>query len=209
MNRQTGQMLALGAVFQAAILADQVARTGQAQPEALRCLLASLLVRNPENTEAVYAHEHLNTLQDGYRLLQGTLERNSRVLQLPALKYGLAILSLERRLARNPAMLEQIGQRLDQIQLQAGHFGIAHDNVIAAFGGLYQDTLSTFRQRIQIHGEMNYLQQADKAALIRALLLAGIRAARLWRQLGGHRWQLVFRRTRLLAALQPLLHPPG
>jgi adenylosuccinate lyase len=38
---------------------------------------------------------------------------------------------------------------------------------------------------------MRNLQQPSNAAKIRALLLAGIRSARLWRQLGGHRWQLV------------------
>ena len=37
------------------------------------------------------------------------------------------------------------------------------------------------------------------------LLLAGIRSARLWRQLGGHRWQLVFSRRKLLKALYPML----
>jgi high frequency lysogenization protein len=36
---------------------------------------------------------------------------------------------------------------------------------------------------------------------IRALLLAGIRSARLWRQLGGHRWQLVISRRKLLNEL--------
>ena len=35
--------------------------------------------------------------------------------------------------------------------------------------------------------------------------LTGIRAARLWRQLGGHRWQLVFSRRKLLNELRPLL----
>ena len=40
---------------------------------------------------------------------------------------------------------------------------------------------------------------------IRALLLAGIRSARLWRQLGGHRWQLVISRRKLLKELYPLM----
>jgi len=52
---------------------------------------------------------------------------------------------------------------------------------------------------------MRYLQQSTNAARIRALLLAGIRSARLWRQLGGHRWQLLFSRRKLLAELYPLL----
>ncbi|HCA65979.1 MAG TPA: lysogenization regulator HflD, partial [Pseudomonas sp.] len=33
----------------------------------------------------------------------------------------------------------------------------------------------------------------------------GIRSARLWRQLGGHRWQLIFSRRKLLDALYPRL----
>ena len=79
-------------------------------------------------------------------------------------------------------MLQVIGSRLDQIQQQVEHFGLTHENVVASFGGLYQDTLSTFRQRIQVQGDMRHLQQSDNAAKIRALLLSGIRSARLWRQ---------------------------
>ena len=45
------------------------------------------------------------------------------------------------------------------------------------------DVLSTLRQRIQVHGDMRNLQQPNNASKIRALLLAGIRSARLWRQL--------------------------
>jgi high frequency lysogenization protein len=77
--------------------------------------------------------------------------------------------------------------------------------VIAACGALYQDTISTFRLRIQVQGDMRFLQQAGNAARIRALLLTGIRSARLWRQLGGHRWQLVFSRSKLLKELPPLM----
>jgi high frequency lysogenization protein len=54
---------------------------------------------------------------------------------------------------------------------------------------------------------MRHLQQSDNAAKIRALLLAGIRSARLWRQLGGHRWQMIFSRRKMLDALYPLLRP--
>ena len=121
------------------------------------------------------------------------------------LRYALALLGLERQLAKRDDMLQVIGNRLDQIQNQVEHFGLTHDNVVAACGALYQDTLSTFRQRIQVHGDMRFLQQPAVAAKVRALLLTGIRSARLWRQLGGHRWQLVFSRGKLLKELYPLL----
>ena len=194
------QLVALGAVFEAAVLADKIARTGQVSEASMGCMLGSLLVRDPQTTLDVYGGDDLN-LRDGYRALISSLERNPSALQREPLRYALAMIGLERQLDKRGDMLQVMGSRLDQIQQQVEHFGLVHDNVIAACGGLYQDTISTFRQRIQVHGDMRFLQQPNNAAKIRALLLAGIRSARLWRQLGGHRWQLVFSRGKLLKAL--------
>ncbi|WP_343350191.1 high frequency lysogenization protein HflD [Pseudomonas sediminis] len=194
------QLVALGAVFEAAVLADKIARTGQVSEASMGCMLGSLLVRDPKSTLDVYGGDDLN-LRDGYRALISSLERNPSALQREPLRYALAMVGLERQLDKRGDMLQVMGSRLDQIQQQVEHFGLVHDNVIAACGGLYQDTISTFRQRIQVHGDMRFLQQPNNAAKIRALLLAGIRSARLWRQLGGHRWQLVFSRSKLLKEL--------
>lgn len=198
------QLIALGAVFEAAFLVDKIAKSGQISEAPLGCMLGSLLVRDPKNTLDVYGGDDLN-LRDGYRALVSALERDPSTLQRDSLRYALALLGLERKLAKRDDMLQIMGSRLDQIQQQVQHFGLVHDNVIAACGGLYQDTLSTFSQRIQVQGDMRHLQQPSNAAKIRALLLTGIRAARLWRQLGGHRWQLVFSRRKLLNELRPLL----
>ena len=198
------QLVALGAVFEAAFLVDKIAKSGQISEAPLGCMLGSLLVRDPQNTLEVYGGDDLN-LRDGYRALVSALERDPSTLQRDSLRYALALLGLERKLAKRDDMLQIMGSRLDQIQQQVQHFGLVHDNVIAACGGLYQDTLSTFSQRIQVQGDMRHLQQPSNAAKIRALLLTGIRAARLWRQLGGHRWQLVFSRGKLLNELRPLL----
>lgn len=197
------QLVALGAVFEAAVLADKIARTGQVSEASMGCMLGSLLVRDPKSTLDVYGGDDLN-LRDGYRALISSLERNPSALQREPLRYALAMIGLERQLDKRGDMLQVMGSRLDQIQQQVEHFGLVHDNVIAACGGLYQDTISTFRQRIQVHGDMRFLQQPNNAAKIRALLLAGIRSARLWRQLGGHRWQLVFSRGKLLKELYEL-----
>ncbi len=200
------QLVALGAVFQAATLVDRIARTGQSAPAPLGCLLRSLLVRSPDSTLEIYGGDDIN-LRDGYRALVGALERESSTLQREPLRYALAMIGLERQLDRRGDMLDVIASRLDQIEMQVEHFGIDHPNVIASFAALYQDTLSTFRQRIQVQGDMRHLQQPDNAAKIRALLLAGIRSARLWRQLGGHRWQMIFSRRKLLDALYPRVRP--
>ncbi len=198
------QLVALGAVFEAAVLVDRIARTGQVPNAALGNMLGSLLVREDKPALEIYGGDDLN-LRDGYRALVGALERDTSSLQREPLRYALAMIGLERQLDKRSDLLQVIGSRLDQIQQQVDHFGLTHENVIASFGGLYQDTLSTFRQRIQVQGDMRHLQQSDNAAKIRALLLAGIRSARLWRQLGGHRWQMVFSRRKLLDTLYPVL----
>ncbi|MDH1263583.1 high frequency lysogenization protein HflD [Pseudomonas sp. GD03944] len=198
------QLIALGAVFESAVLVDKLARTGQIGDPAVACMLGSLLVRDPQSTLDVYSGDDLN-LRDGYKALASALERDPTSLQRDPLRYALALLALERQLAKRDDLLQLMGSRLDQIQQQVEHFGLVHDNVVASCGALYQDTISTFRQRIQVQGDMRHLQQPDNAAKIRALLLAGIRSARLWRQLGGHRWQLVFGRGKLLKELYPLL----
>ncbi len=198
------QLVALGAVFEAATLVDRIARTGQISNAALGCMLGSLLVREEKPPLEIYGGDDIN-LRDGYRALVGALERDTSSLQREPLRYALAMIGLERQLDKRSDLLQVIGSRLDQIQQQVEHFGPTHENVVASFGGLYQDTLSTFRQRIQVQGDMRHLQQTDNAAKIRALLLAGIRAARLWRQLGGHRWQMIFSRRKMLDALYPLL----
>ncbi|MGN8258671.1 high frequency lysogenization protein HflD [Pseudomonas sp. SMSB3] len=198
------QLTALGGVFQAAVLVDRIARTGQASEADIGCMLGSLLVRDPKDTLEVFGGDDLN-LRDGYRALVGALERDPSSLQREPLRYALSMLGLERQLHKRGDLLDTIANRLPQIQSQADHFGLVHENVIASAGGLYQDTLSTLRQRIQVHGDMRFLQQPSNASKIRALLLAGIRAARLWRQLGGHRWQLVFSRRKLLNELYDMM----
>lgn len=204
MNREQERLLALAGVFEAAALVDRLAKTGQVQEGALGCMLGSLLVRSPKDTLEVYGGDHLN-LRDGMRALAGALERNPQSLPRETLRYAVALISLQRQLDKRDDMLQVIGNRLQQIDSQAQLFGIAHDNVIAACAALYQDTLSTFRQRIQVHGEMRHLQDSRNADKVRALLLAGIRSAMLWRQLGGRRWQLLFSRRKLLDQLYPLL----
>jgi len=59
--------------------------------------------------------------------------------------------------------------------------------------------------RLSISGKPEFLKQPDKVAFIRALLLAGIRSAILWRQVGGRQWRLVFQRRRMLTQAEQLL----
>ena len=199
------QITALGGVFQAAALVDKLAHSGQVSDAALAYMLKTLLVRNPETTLDVYGGDDLG-LRDGYKLLLAVLERETNNLPRESLReslrYVVSMLSLERQFSRRDDLLEIAGKRIPKIEQQVELYGISSDNIASSFGSLYQDTISTFKQRIQVHGDMRFLQQEATAAKVRALLFAGIRSARLWRQLGGRRWHLLTKRGSMLTELR-------
>lgn len=201
--------LALAGIFQAAALVEQLAKTGHVPSAAYRCSIESLFALNPPDTLSVYGS--VANLQVGLELLRETLlsDTPNSAPNAPrareALRYALGILHLQKKLNGRKDMLGVLGSRLQQAARQAEHFGATHENVVGNIGDLYQETLSTFSFRIQVTGDQDYLRQPRIASEVRALLLAGIRSATLWRQLGGNRWQLLLRRKRLAANAEPLL----
>lgn len=195
------QITALGGVFQAAALVDKLAHSGQVSDAALAYMLKTLLVRNPETTLDVYGGDDLG-LRDGYKLLLAVLEREINNLPRESLRYVVSMLSLERQFSRRDDLLEIAALRIPKIEQQVELYGMSSDTIASSFGSLYQDTISTFKQRIQVHGDMRFLQQEATAAKVRALLFAGIRSARLWRQLGGRRWHLLTKRGSMLSELR-------
>jgi len=194
--------LALAGVVQAAILVEQVAKTGQVQQDAYKCSIESLFDLNPASTLAVYggSAQHLRI---GLEALRDMLAGQHKHQE--AMRYALGALHLQKKLAGRKDMLNTIATRVSQAASQAEHFSSTHDNVIGNLGQVYSETISTFRFRIQVMGDYNYLQQTRIASQIRALLLASIRSAMLWRQLGGNRWQLLFQRKALASQVDQLL----
>jgi high frequency lysogenization protein len=70
---------------------------------------------------------------------------------------------------------------------------------------LYRQSISNISPRIIVKGKPLFLQNPDTQNRIRALLLAGIRSAVLWRQLGGTRLQLLFSRKSIVSDAEELL----
>lgn len=196
------QILALAGVFQAASLVHQIAHRGTCPEDAMAATVNSLFVTDPENTLDVFGD--LYGLREGLSVMGGVLDRQNGAKDVDILRYALNLVHLESRLKKQPEMLDTIAKRLAQARRGVDHFGVLHSNVIANVASIYVDTISTFRMRIQVSGEPMYLRVEDNAARIRALLLAGIRAAFLWRQLGGRRWQLVFRRRQVIEGANDL-----
>lgn len=199
----TEQAIALAGIAQAAALANQLAREGRADSNAMAGTVHSILMLDAANTESIYIDRH--HLQLGLQAVRDTFERDSGT-HADVLRYCASLLHLQRQLARNAPMLDTLRNRLLQIQKQVDiHGGETHSQVISSLAALYADTLSTFRFRIQINGNPQYLQQDNIASQIRTVLLGGVRAVMLWRQLGGSRLDFIFKRKAIYQATLALL----
>lgn len=195
--------LALAGVFQSAALVEQLAKTGYVPPKPFKANIDSLFQMNPDCTDAVYGGiEHMEL---GLSVLADVLHHHKNNDYRESLRYVLGVLHLQKKLSGNSKMIATVGERLDKTKHQVEHFGSTHDNVIANLADIYTETISSFRFRIQVSGDYNYLQQTRIASQIRALLFAGIRSSMLWRQVGGKRWQVIFSRKRLAREADAML----
>jgi high frequency lysogenization protein len=196
-------VIALAGVTQAVDLMDKLAKTGYLNSADFETCVSSLFEQNPASTEAVFGDA--NRLLRGYEVLLDLLQRNKSAQQTTMLNYCFGVLHLQRRLTGDKGMLSQVGERLGKSRHQVEHFSLTHENVIAGLASIYSDTISTFAFRIQVSGEAQYLQQSRVANQVRVLLLCAIRAATLWRQLGGSRLHFLFYRSQLIKATETLL----
>ena len=98
-----------------------------------------------------------------------------------------------------------LGERIDQAKRQSGHYDVDSNTLLNSFASIYSDIISPLGARIQVAGEPAILKQESNQHKIRALLLAGIRSAVLWRQVGGKRRNILFSRTKILAQAEQLL----
>lgn len=191
------QTLALAGVFQAANLVQQIANNGQCNETSLETCLRSLFATDPASTLDVYGGE-LTDVREGLVTLSTVMSEQNEQQDIQVLRYVLNLIHLESKLNRHRSMLGEIGSRIDQARHTASHFGYVHSNLIGNLASIYADTISTFRLRIHVSGNPSLLQREENAAKVRALLLAGIRSAVLWRQTGGRRWQLVLSRRKVI-----------
>lgn len=201
-ERLREQALALAAVVEASLLVDQLARQGSAPAEAMETLARGLFVFEWTAVEEVFGGRA--QLARGIDTLADMLKSGSSTHHPQALRYTLALLHLSRQLLRDPTRLAAIRERLEHANLKSQHFASRFDEMAASLAGIYQEQVSTLRYRIQVSGSAAQLQDPRVAERIRAMLLAGLRAAVLWRGLGGSRLDLLLGRGRLLTACEDL-----
>ena len=196
------QVLALAGMFQAAVVVDDLAFKGNLDEQAFDTSLNSLFTFDADTPQEIFAGA--DKLCRGYRALDEYLGGELRSGSKNIAHYVLSMMKIASRLARDERLSTIISDRLREIERSGADFEMSRSATVIKIDGLYQETISNLHPRIMVAGEQNYLLNTETAARVRTLLLAGIRAAVLWRQLGGSKWKLLFARKKYVAVARHL-----
>jgi high frequency lysogenization protein len=196
------QAIALAGVAQVARMVDQISKTGSYPDDFLEPSVHSLFVFEMNSAEDLFGG--VGGVKLGLQNLSSILASRQAPETRDVVRYVFSILHLERQFAANVDMQSVVRSRLEHASFNSEHFaGHVHD-VCHSVSAIYQDTLSHLRFRIKVNGSPTHLNNTQNSDIIRSLLLAGIRSAFLWRQLGGRRWKLLMQRKQLLEVSQKL-----
>ena len=208
LQRPQLQTLTLSAVVQSAQLVRALAHTGSAPLPAMKALIDPLFALNAPSFNTIFPD--LRLARPGLEWLTVRARQRRSVKNDEVLRYTRNLLLLRTKLMADTDMQSRLGRRLQsmsplsaqysdpQRQTSTGPVGL-HETECSfeALATLYQDTISTLPFRIQVQGKVEHLQDERIANRIRALLLAGIRFAVLWHQIGGRPWHLFLLRGRI------------
>ena len=193
--------IAMAALFQCVDGVSQIANTGNIDSDSYNTLINSVLTDNEDDTaEGLYGS--IADLKLGLQSMMSQLSTSQvtpdgKPKDLEATRYALGLLQLEKKLNNNKAMFDKLLEGIEDTQKKLEFFDIEHENITASIADIYANTISVIGPKIMIKGEQTHLANPKNAAKIRALLLAGVRAALLWRQAGGNRWKLLLERGKL------------
>lgn len=190
------QTLAFAAVFQAAQLAHQLAAADDYDNHALHHAALSVLRSQAASAEAVF--ESVHALRLGLdcvtRIFGGRVDAATREVFALAADMNQLSIKLGRDRRAQSAVAAGLSELRERHMEHAAHFD--HDDALHEdLGALYERTLSRLRPRIIVRGREGRLTDPLTVCRVRTALFAGIRAAYLWRQLGGRRWQVILFRA--------------
>lgn len=194
------ETLALAGVAQAVYLVQQIARRGQADEAALAASLNSVFAIDADTAPAVFGGA--KGVELGLRQVLRQLGGGSG-LDPEQASYASTLLVLERKFMADTERVETMQRGLRRLQPDSlDGLAVLDDALVGGLSALYRENISSLTPRVMVNGEPVHLRSARNTDRVRALLLAGLRSAVLWRQCGGSRWRLFMQRRRLLDCAQ-------
>lgn len=196
--------IALAGLCQAAALVKQIARSNDFDSQKLEVSLNSIAITESDNTEQVFGD--IGQLTLGYQTLLAQLGNQSSGKDVEVTRYIANLLSIERKLSANKKAMATLGERITNIQRQQLHLTLTDGQMVSNLASIYTDVVSPISRKIQVAGDPEILKSKDSQNRVRATLLAGVRAAVLWRQLGGKRRHILLNRQQIVASAQTTLN---
>lgn len=195
------QVLAISGVLRAARIVQDLARRGRTQSEHFRCALVS--VGTVDESDAKKALGGIDSLVFG---LDDLTQKQPDAFLMERVRYATALLDLAKTLGKSPEASGQIGKVLAEL---SDHLDGAEPDSLESIGALadvYTSNLSDLTPKILIKGEQRFLEDPSLVEKVRAILLAGVRAAYLFSQAGGRKWHLFVYRKKFAAVAAQLKH---
>ena len=195
--------IALAGIFQAARLVQQTSHAEKRDAAATAACIRSLFITDPDAVADVY--EGSGALQVGLETLQSQLSNSPAGRDLELTGYVITMMHLQRKLGRRGDLMQAIGDGIQNLENDFETIASDDAGLIAGLADVYKETVSTLSPRIMVKGDENILGNAISQNMIRALLLAGMRATVLWSQCGGSRIKLIFQRKAMVEQCSRML----
>ncbi len=196
--------IAFAGMLQVGELVRQTATSGNCSQQAARASLDSIFNLQPSSTEAVYGG--LEGVRLGLRVMVELFGPRNSQDSLISLNYALGLGKLARAVQRDRTRQDALGREISLVESAWRDTEEPLDDcVVSQLADVYERHISSLPFRLTVSGKPEYLRQTEKVAFVRALLLAGVRSAFLWQQVGGRQWRLLFQRRRMLHQAEQLL----
>ncbi|PNS08105.1 high frequency lysogenization protein HflD [Solilutibacter silvestris] len=195
------RMIALAGLAQALTQVRRLAENGQADVRAMDGVLTGVFQLDPASTDDVYGNTA--TIRPGLIRMREQLRKESRDPQFPKLVMG--VMALERSYSRDADAQRALRTGLTQLAAQSTGQSPTQPATLSALADLYVKHISPLKPKVMVQGNPHYLNQPSVVVEIRALLLAALRSAVLWRQLGGSSLDFLLQRKRMTDSVEHLL----
>ncbi len=195
------RVLALAGLLQSLQEVRHLAENGRVNQARLDTAIGSVLRIDADSVAEIYGG--VAPVGDGLRTLIGYIDSRIADAHLP--KLAMAVLQLEASFSQQADVVERVRSEIASLSGPAHNQGATHPELLARFGEIYSRHLSPLKPKVMVQGSPHYLGQPQVIGEIRALLLAALRSAVLWRQLGGSQWDFLLKRGEMKRAAQQLL----
>lgn len=185
---------ALAAIVESARQIHQIARNGIIDERIVGCLLRGVLRVEPESTESVYPK---SCLTGGLNYLADVTQLDPKEAH-DITRYMFSFFKLTEKYLTEAEARESLGTQITYIRKSLMDQVEKSTFTAKQLSSWYKTNIFDRQiHQIPIYGDKQYLTVERNVNFIRALIVSGIRACILWKQVGGTQLNCFFNKSRI------------